>query len=449
MNQTPQSLETERAVLASCIINADARDIALESISEQDFYNTAHQRIYACIRQLDTQGHTIDLITLSEALRARNWAESIGGDPYLAELTESVYSSKNIADHCAILRSKSLLRQIILMAAQTQTNACEPSADGTAVLEQAEHTLFQIGESIANGTTFRIADILGPVIKDIDNRITHGYTGISTGYGEIDELIGGFTPGELIIIAGRPGHGKSALALCLAINICQQQKTVALFSLEMSKTQLVERAICNIAEINGALLRAGRLPKTQYPKMSMSIGTIAEIPLYIDDTATTTVLQIWAKCRRLKRQHGLSLIIVDYLQLITSARNRDNSTEEITDISRMLKLMAKDLLLPVIALSQLSRDVEKRGGERKPVLSDLRQSGAIEQDADIVMFTHLPYKYTKEQQDKEIGNIIIGKNREGATGDLALRWFDWCTKFTSPNNDSDWGEEKQEPWHQK
>jgi replicative DNA helicase len=430
----PQALDVERTVLGSMLIDANACDTAMEMLNEDCFYATSHRRIFACIQEMIKNTVPVDIITLAEELRKREWLESVGSEAYLSELVENVATSANIAYHIKILESKATLRQLISAAAEIGTDCFNADADARTVLDQAESKIFGISDSRTKAGFESIRTLVPRTFEDIERYGKEGgMHGVWTGFKKLDEMTTGLHPGELIIVAGRPGMGKTAFALSVAAHASAHSpgKTVtALFSLEMAKAQLVQRMLCSEAEIDMHRLRAGKLSNAEIQKLGIKANPLYEAPIFIDDTPGINVMEIRAKSRRLKARENLGLIIIDYMQLMTSLERSESRQQEISQISRGLKSIAKELNVPVVALSQLSRAVEQRGGDRKPQLSDLRESGAIEQDADVVLFVYREWLYKREEESlKRLADIIIGKQRNGPTGDIRLSFMPEFTKF--------------------
>jgi replicative DNA helicase len=427
----PQALDVERTVLGSMLIDSNAAVSAMELLNEDSFYATANRRIFACMREMFEKSIPFDVITLAEELRKRGQLEEIGAEPYLAELVNNVATSANIEHHANILVEKSTLRTLITTAANITTDCFSSEAEAKQVLDQAEAKIFGIAESRIKNSFDSMAQLLPKTFQDIDTYSKGGVHGVPTGFKDLDELTSGLQKSDLIIVAGRPSMGKTAFSLSIAMHSAVVAKIpTAVFSLEMSKSQLAQRLLCAEARVNMHQLRSGKLPNRDLPKLSIAAGPLAEAPLFIDDTPAITVLELRAKARRLKAQRGLGLIIIDYLQLMGTVGKVENRQQEISQISRSLKSIAKELEIPVITLSQLSRAVEQRGGDHKPQLSDLRESGAIEQDADVVMFVYREAVYNKDDPalDRQ-ADIIIGKQRNGPIGDIKLTFMKEYARF--------------------
>ena len=428
----PQALDVERTVLGSMLIDGNAAVNAMEKLNEDCFYATANRQIFICLRDMFEKSVPFDILTLAEELRKKNALEAVGAEPYLAELVENVATSANIEYHVKILIEKATLRNLISVSAEITTTCFSSEAEAQEVLDNAEARIFGISEARIKNTFESLGQLLPRTFEDIEKYSKGGVQGIPTGFGELDELTSGFQRSDLIIIAGRPSMGKTALALSIARHAAVAAKyATAIFSLEMSKAQLAQRMLCAEARINMHQLRSGKLPHKELPKLSLAAGPLSEAPLFVDDTPGITVLELRAKARRLKAQHNLSLLIVDYLQLMGSTTTFENRQQEISQISRSLKGIAKELDVPVVALSQLSRAVEQRGGDHRPQLSDLRESGAIEQDADVVMFVYREELYNRDIPDEEKGKaeIIVGKQRNGPIGKIDLSFVRDFARF--------------------
>lgn len=432
----PHTSEVERTVLGSMLIDVNALDTAMEVLTEDCFYSTAHRKIYNCIKDLymHDSGSGVDIVTIAEQLRKKKWLESAGSEVYLSELVESVATSANIGAHLKILEEKSNLRALISAAAEISTECFNPDADAKHVVDRAEKKIFQIAEAGMKNKPEKLRELLSGTFKDIEKYAeSGGISGVRTGFTELDELTTGFHAGDLIIIAARPSMGKTALCLTMALNAAirsDDHTPIAIFSLEMSKAQLVQRMLCSEAETDMHRLRGGRLNKEERGRLSYFAGPLYDAPVFIDDTPAINPMELRAKCRRLKAREDIGMIMVDYLQLMSVVDRAENRQQEISQISRSLKGIAKELDVPVVALSQLSRAVEQRSGSHRPQLSDLRESGAIEQDADLVLFIYREYLYDKENEDnKNVAEIIIGKQRNGPIGIIKLSFIDEFASF--------------------
>lgn len=429
----PQNLEAERSVLGAALLDPDAVPRVIEVLRDKHFYTDAHQKIFSCFLDLFDKDQPIDLITVSEELRRRNQLEAIGGSSYLAHLTSQVATSANVEQYAKIVKEKALLRQLIRASTEIIQQSYEDSIDAKTLVDNAERAVFEISQSKIEGQTVALKDIIKNSIEAIDRLYQQKeyVTGLATGYREFDMKTAGLQPSDLIIVAGRPSMGKSALACCFAEYIgVTLKKPVVLFSLEMSKEQLVQRFLCSHARVDAQKVRTGYLSHMDWPKLTSAAGKLSEAPIYIDDTPGISVLELRAKARRLKSQHDIQLIVIDYLQLMVG-RNQESRQQEISEISRSLKALARELAVPVIAISQLSRAVESRQGNR-PQLSDLRESGAIEQDADLVAFVFREEYYNPTDENKNKAEVIIAKQRNGPIGTVELLFLKEWTRFENP-----------------
>ncbi|MBU4562199.1 replicative DNA helicase [bacterium] len=427
----PQNISAEQAALGSMLLQEDAILRGVDILRPEDFYKKSHQIIFKCILELFEKSRAVDLVTLTEELNRINLLEEIGGVTYLTNLINSVPTAANIEHYIKIIEEKSILRNLINSATKIISMGYEEKEDAKILLDKAEHLIFEVSERNLGQSFVPIKEILQDSFEKIENLYHRDefITGTPSGFDEFDDITTGFQPSELIVIAGRPGMGKTAFCMTVAQYIAVSKNTpVALFSLEMSKSQLVQRMLCSEARVDAHNLRKGRLAESDWPTLSMAAGRLASSPIFIDDTAGITCLEIKAKARRLKAQADLGLVIIDYLQLITSSGRVENRQQEISEISRSLKGLARELNVPVIAVSQLSRAVEQRI-ERRPRLSDLRESGAIEQDADLVVFLYREEYYKPKTDRKGIAEVIISKQRNGPTGQIDLAFVKEYAKF--------------------
>ncbi|MEY3369316.1 MAG: primary replicative helicase [Bacteroidota bacterium] len=437
----PQALPLEEAVLGALMLEKEALPIVLDILKPESFYKDSHQLIYRAILRLFERSNPVDLLTVTEELRKSGDLESIGGAYYLVELTNRVASSANIEYHGRIVAQKHIQRELIKVSTQIIRDAYEDTTDVFTLLDEAEKGLFAVTQNNLSRQYQSMSELAGKALKvleELKNK-KDGLTGVPTGFTALDRLTSGWQPSDLIIVAARPGMGKTSFTLALAQNAAMTfGKGVALFSLEMSGIQLVQRLISMEAEIPGSKMRSGKLESYEWQQLHSTIERVGEAPIFIDDTPGINIFELRAKCRRLKMQYDIQLIIIDYLQLMSGgmeANSRGNREQEISSISRALKGLAKELNVPVIALSQLSRAVEVRGGSKRPQLSDLRESGAIEQDADIVTFIYRPEYYQiledeNGQSLKGIAEIIIAKHRNGSLDTVKLRFTDQFAKFS-------------------
>jgi replicative DNA helicase len=429
----PQNLEAEQSVLGSVLLENTAINRVMEVLSADDFYHEAHRKIFNVLVQLTEKNDPVDLITLSNALKGKNLLDSVGGTAYLASLVDNVPSAANAANYAKIVKEKAILRGLISSATEIIDHCYEANTDVDTILDTAEHRIFEISENKVRQDFSHMRDIVKDSFRSIEGLYAskEPLTGIPTGFEKIDDLTAGLQKSELIIIAGRPSMGKTAFALNIALNAAMiAQVPSAIFSLEMSKEQLAFRLLSSKARVDSQRLRKGFLGETDWPKLTTAAGVLSEAPLYIDDTPAITVLEMKAKSRRLKAERGLGLIVVDYIQLMSSSYRHDSREQEISVISRSLKALAKELRVPVVALSQLNRQVESRTN-RRPQMADLRESGAIEQDADVIAFIYRDEVYNKsdDNPDKGIAEIIIAKQRNGPTDTVRLAFVDKYTSF--------------------
>ncbi|MCS6933693.1 MAG: replicative DNA helicase [Chitinophagales bacterium] len=437
----PQARELEEAVLGAVMIEENAITSVIEIIKSDDvFYVDAHQRIWRAIRNLYSNRAPIDLLTVTEQLKKNGDLDHVGGPFYVAQLTNKVGSAANAEYHAHILAEKYVQRQLISVSTEIIRDAYEDTTDVFELLDKAERNLYNISENNIKRQSLDISTILMNELKELDIRMKNSQNhlnGVPSGFIELDKITGGWQKSDLIILAARPGMGKTAFTLALARNAAvDHKKPVALFSLEMSNAQLVQRLISMETHIRADKIRRGTLENYEYDVLTSKIDSLKNAPVFIDDTPAINIFELRNKCRRLKQQYDIELVIIDYLQLMSghSDNKSGNREQEISQISRSLKGMAKELNTPVIALSQLSRAVETRGGDKRPILSDLRESGAIEQDADIVIFLYRP-EYYKIDTDEEgrptqgIAEVIVAKHRNGPLGTIRVRYESDYAKF--------------------
>ena len=444
----PQAIPLEEAVLGAIMIDKDGFPSIIEILRKESFYLDKNQIIFEVMSDLFGKSQPIDLLTVHESLKKTNKLESIGGIGYLMDLTNKVGSAANIEFHARIIAQKYIQRELIRVSTQIIHDSFEDTKDVLELLDEAERGLYDITDQNLNTGYESLASLAVKAQKQIEAVSQKGSdtTGVTTGYAELDKMTNGWQPSDLIIMAARPGMGKTAFTLSLAKNAAEAGRGIAFFSLEMASVQLVQRLISMEAEINSNKLRNGQLEEFEWRKLHAAVDKLSQIPIYIDDTPGINIFELRAKCRRLKQNHNISMIVIDYLQLMAGPPNGKNGNreQEISAISRALKGLAKELHVPVIALSQLSRAVESRGGEKRPMLSDLRESGAIEQDADIVTFIYRPGYYGVGDGELDTPNnlteIIIAKHRNGGLGTVNLRFVPHYVKFEDPgeggfNND--------------
>ncbi len=435
----PQAVEVEEAVLGAMMLEKDPLTAVIDVLSPEAFYKEAHKHIFASIQNLFQRSESIDILTVTQELRKLGLLDIVGGPYYITQLTNRVASAANIEYHARIVLQKHIQRELIRISTEITNEAFLETTDVLELLDKAEKNLFSITEGNIRRSVVEMHSIVGEAIKQIEaaRKNEGGVTGVESGFTELDRITSGWQPSDLVIIAARPAMGKTAFVMSLARNAAIDFKhPVAIFSLEMSSVQLTNRLIASETELAVEKLRKGNLADHEWLQLTTKISRLSEAPIFIDDTPSLSIFELRAKCRRLKAQKNIQMIIVDYLQLMTTQGEvkGGNREQEISNISRSLKSIAKELNVPVIALSQLSRAVESRGGEKKPQLSDLRESGAIEQDADMVIFLYRP-EYYNITQDTDgmslsgIAEVIIAKHRNGSVGTVKLRFIDKLVKF--------------------
>jgi len=441
----PQALEVERAVLGALLIDKDAYAVVCETLRPESFYEPRNQMVYTAIQQLSMNEQPVDVLTVAEELAHEGKLEEVGGPAYIAEISSRVASSAHIDYHARIIAQKYLARQLIQFSSDIETRAFDETIDVDDLMQQAEGALFELSQKNMKKDYTQIDPVVTQAVKVIQeaSKNTDGLTGISSGYHGLDDKTSGWQNSDLVIIAGRPAMGKTAFALSMAKNIAADfQVPMAFFSLEMSNQQLVNRLLSNVCEIEGKKILNGQLQPDEWDRLDKRVNNLLGAPLYVDDTPGLSVFELRTKARRLVREHGVKIIMIDYLQLMNANGMRFSSRqEEVSTISRSLKGLAKELDIPILALSQLNRGVESREGleGKRPQLSDLRESGAIEQDADMVLFVHRPEYYRIFQDDKGrdlrgMAEIIIAKHRKGATGDVLLTFRGEYTRFENPED---------------
>lgn len=429
----PQNIEAEQSVLGAILLDNSALTTTLELLDYDDFYKDSHRRIFLSMTDLFDKNEPIDIITLTDHLKRKNDLEAVGGTGYLTALVSFVPTSANIRYHCRIVREKAMMRGLLRSVTDIASNVYDGELDAEELMDYAEKTVFDLSEKRIKASFVTLKE----VIKDSFQMIEHLYdkketiTGVASGFKELDELTTGFQRSDLIIVGGRPSMGKTAFSLNIAQHVgVNMNEPVAIFSLEMSKEQLAFRMLCSEAMVDSNSIRKGFIKKDDWHNLTSAASKLAASPIFIDDTSGMTVLEMRAKARRLKAEHGLSLVVVDYLQLMRGRGNAERREQEISEISRSLKGLAKELRVPVIALSQLNRGVETRGGNKKPTLADLRESGAIEQDADVIIFLYRDEVYNKDNPDnRNKAEIIVAKQRNGPTDTLTLSFLSHCTRF--------------------
>ncbi len=441
----PQAIDLERAVLGALMIDKDAYAVVCEMLYPESFYEPRNQKVYRAIMELAMRENPVDVWTVTEQLAKQGDLEDVGGPGYVTELSSRIASSANIEYHARIIAQKSLARQLISFTSRIQGMAFDETVDVDDLMQEAEGSLFELGQRNMKKDYTQIDPVIRNAIEVIQKAAANkdGLTGVPTGYHKLDDITSGWQPSDLVIIAGRPAMGKTSFALSMAKNIAADyQVPMAFFSLEMSNVQLVNRLISNCCEIQGSKILNGQLHPDEWDRLDKNLNHLLGAPLYVDDTPGLSVFELRTKARRLVREHGVKIIMIDYLQLMNANGMRFSSRqEEVSVISRSLKGLAKELDVPILALSQLNRGVESREGleGKRPQLSDLRESGAIEQDADMVLFVHRPEYYHIYQDDNGrdlhgMAQIIIAKHRKGATGDVLLTFRGEFTRFENPED---------------
>ncbi|MDF7819187.1 replicative DNA helicase [Runella sp. MFBS21] len=435
----PQAIDLEEAVLGALMIEKDALNSVIDILKAESFYKESHQRIYNAIITLFTNSEPIDLLTVTNQLRQLGELEMVGGAQYVTTLTTKINSAANIEYHARVVAQSAMKREMISVASKILQDAFEDTTDVFTLLDTVEQSLFKISESNIRKNYADMSAIMTEALRELERRREQkdGLTGVPSGFTQLDRLTSGWQPTELIILAARPAMGKTAFVVSSLRNAAVDfGMPVAIFSLEMSAVQLVNRMISAEAELDSEKLKKGNLAPHEWTQLHQRIDRLMRAPIYIDDTPALSILELRAKCRRLKQQHDIQMIVIDYLQLMQGdgGKGGGNREQEIASISRALKNLAKELNVPVIALSQLSRAVETRGGDKRPQLSDLRESGSIEQDADMVAFLYRPEYYGFTQDDagnsvQGVGEVIIAKNRSGSLDTIQLRFIGKYTKF--------------------
>ena len=446
----PQNLDAERAVLGAMMLNRQALLTGMEHLRSKDFYRPEHARIFTAITALFNNDSAVDLVTVSNELSRMGVLEQIGGESTVAAVCGSVASVGNVEYYCRIVQDRSLMRQMIDSCSEVMGECFRADEPARDVLSRAQGRIFELHQASGKKSFIAVKEMLSATLKavqDFHDRKEH-ISGVPTGFKDLDQLTSGFQSGDLVIVAGRPSMGKTALAMNMAENVAIDprgpRRPVGIFSLEMSTQSLVLRLLCSHARISAHRLRTGYLREDEWRTIALKAGDLDNAQIYIDDSGSSNIMEIRAKSRRLKMEHpDLAMILVDYLQLVSGLPGTENRQQEISQVSRSLKALAKELELPVVALSQLSRAVESRGNAGRPMLSDLRESGAIEQDADVVMFVYRPgyYKNPNERTPEEMGKaeIILAKQRNGPTGSVPLTFLPDCTRFEDTSAERDDG----------
>jgi replicative DNA helicase len=435
----PQALEAERSVLGAMLLDREAVGRAVEILNEHAFYRAAHRHIFNAVVQLWDRKEATDMITVGEELRRTGHFDQVGGATYLAGLFDAVATAANIEYHAKLVQEKSVLRQLIEISTGLASRAFDGREDASELLDEAEKAIFSISDQRVRKGFVRASEMIKPTIKLIEKLYEEKkqVTGLETGFADFDYKTSGLQGGDLIIIAGRPSMGKTSLAMNMAANVAIRHKRgVGVFSLEMNTEQLLMRLLCSEARVSAHRLRTGYLRETEWPLLMSAANQLAQAPLYIDDSGGLNILELRAKARRLQAETDLGLIVVDYLQLLRGGGRVESRQQEISEISRSLKALAKELKVPVLALSQLSRAVEARTDHR-PMLSDLRESGAIEQDADVVAFVYREEHYNRTEENEGTGELIIGKQRNGPVGTVRVAFIAEYTRFENLSREQD------------
>jgi replicative DNA helicase len=440
----PQAVDLEEAVLGALMLEKNPVNDVIDILKPESFYKDAHQRIYAAIQELFATSEPIDILTVTNKLRQKGELDIVGGPYYISKLTNRVASAANVETHARIISQKFILRELIRISSDTIKMAYDETTDVFDLLDKAEGDLFTVAEGNIRKNYDSMTSLIRQAVEEIEKAALNkdGISGIATGFRELDKVTSGWQRSDMVVIAARPGMGKTAFVLSMARNVAVDFKhAVAVFSLEMSSLQLVNRLIASETEIPAEKIRKGSLTKDEFNLLHTRINKLSEAPIFIDDTPALSIFELRAKARRLKAQHNIDLIIIDYLQLMTAGAGKGNREQEISTISRSIKEIAKELNIPIIALSQLSRSVETRGGDKRPQLSDLRESGAIEQDADIVSFIYRPeyYGITEDPHTgmptQGVGELIIAKHRNGSLEDVRLKFIGHLAKFANLEDD--------------
>jgi replicative DNA helicase len=429
----PHNLEAEMAVLGAMMLDQEAVITASEILKLEDFYRENHRVLFESILDQNAKGEPVDLVTVAEALRAKGQLEKVGGITFIATIANAVPTASSIEYYSKIVAEKSLLRQLIKVSSGIAARGYDGNEEVLSLLDDAEKTIMEISQRQARGGFTSIRTILMETFDKIDflYRNKGNLTGVPTFFSDLDRMTSGWQPSDLIIIAARPSMGKTAFVLNMAQNAAVRQKVpVAVFSLEMSKSQLVQRMLCAEAMVDQQRVRTGNLLDTDWPKLAVAVGPLSEAPIFIDDTVGITVAELRAKARRLKAEHGLGMVVIDYIQLMTGSKKSESRQQEVAQISRALKGIARELNVPVIALSQLNRGVEQRQ-DKRPIMSDLLESGAIEADADVISFIYRDEYYNQDSSKKGIAEIIIAKHRNGPVGAIELGYLKEFTKFVN------------------
>jgi replicative DNA helicase len=431
----PHSVEAEESVLGSILLSSDAANEVMDRIEADDFYVPAHQTIFRAVHALYNSNQAIDAITVSEELRRTSDLERVGGVAYVTRLIDVVPSAANVEYYAGLVEEYSQRRHLIRAGSEVHDLAFRLDDEIANVLDRAEQSVLGVAGRKVGDSLHSLGSLFSPLLEELEALEAQGseVTGLSTGFRDLDRKLTGLHPANLVIVAARPAMGKSALAANIATNVAMEGRPVALFSLEMSKEEVAQRMLCAVARIDSMKLRTGKIGEAAWPRLTDAAGRLYNAPVFVDDSPVVTVTDIRAKCRRLKRQHGLNLVVVDYMQLMQGSA-RENRQQEIAEISRNLKNLARELEVPVIAVSQLNRNLEQRE-DKRPRLGDLRESGSLEQDADIVMFIYRDEYYNEQSEQRGIAEVIVAKHRAGATGAVSMTFMPEFTRFSDLGRD--------------
>ncbi|MFP5331221.1 MAG: replicative DNA helicase [Acidimicrobiia bacterium] len=431
----PHSVESEESVLGSILLSAESANEVMDKLDADDFYVPAHQAIFRVITSLYNANRPIDAITVSEELRRTNELDRVGGVAYVTRLLDIVPSAANIEYYAGIVEEHSQRRHLLRAGSFIHDLSFKLEDEISSVLDRAEQTVLAVaGRKVGDGMS-QLGGLFNPILEELESLEAMGseVTGLSTGFRDLDRKLTGLHPANLVIIAARPAMGKSALTANIAMNVAMNGGSVAMFSLEMAKEEVAQRMLCSLARIDSMKLRTGKIGDAAWPRLTDAAGRLYDAPIFVDDSPVVTVTDIRAKCRRLKRQHGLALIVVDYMQLMQGA-SRENRQQEIAEISRSLKNLARELEVPIIAVSQLNRNLESRE-DKRPRLGDLRESGSLEQDADVVIFIYRDEYYNEQSDKRGIAEVAIAKHRAGSTGIVEMTFMPEFTRFSDLGRD--------------
>ena len=431
----PHSVESEESVLGSILLSSESANEVMDKLEADDFYVPAHQAIFRAITNLYNANRPIDAITITEELRRTNELERVGGVSYVTRLLDIVPSAANIEYYAGIVEEHSQRRHLLRAGSSIHDLSFKLEEEISSVLDRAEQTVLAVaGRKVGDGMS-QLGGLFNPILEELETLESMGseVTGLSTGFRDLDRKLTGLHPANLVIIAARPAMGKSALTANIAMNVAMSGGSVAMFSLEMAKEEVAQRMLCSLARIDSMKLRTGKIGDAAWPRLTDAAGRLYDAPIFVDDSPVVTVTDIRAKCRRLKRQHGLALIVVDYMQLMQGS-SRENRQQEIAEISRSLKNLARELEVPIIAVSQLNRNLESRE-DKRPRLGDLRESGSLEQDADVVIFIYRDEYYDEQSDKRGIAEVAIAKHRAGSTGIVEMTFMPEFTRFSDLGRD--------------